>query len=122
VAVAEIEDEDSPQNVSTYNPRATQQSPCPQEVPQNASGVESQSTKVRENMSLRYFNLNDMITQKPVRRANPIYLFYELVFQNANGQHGEPGDKHYRCHHGSRKVLTVTKAMKSNLNGMWRRL
>jgi hypothetical protein len=53
-----------------------------------------------------------------VKRSNPIYLFYEVVPQNASGQPGDPGDKHYRCCHGNNKILTVTKAMKSNLNGL----
>jgi hypothetical protein len=50
-------------------------------------------------------------------KRNPIYHFYEEVALNALGQHGTPGDKHYKCFHGSRKVLMVTKAMRSNLNG-----
>ena len=54
-----------------------------------------------------------------MKRSNPIYLFYELVPQNASGQPGDPGDKHYCCFHGNRKILTVTKAMKSNLNGAY---
>jgi hypothetical protein len=29
-----------------------------------------------------------------VKRSNPIYLFYEVVHQNASGQPGDPGDKH----------------------------
>ncbi|KAF8236729.1 hypothetical protein L208DRAFT_1217461, partial [Tricholoma matsutake] len=49
---------------------------------------------------------------------NPIYLFYELVPKNASGQPGDPGDKHSRCCHGNHKILTVTKLMKSNLNGL----
>ncbi|KAI9434270.1 hypothetical protein BJY52DRAFT_1100235, partial [Lactarius psammicola] len=51
-------------------------------------------------------------------KCNPIYLFYETIFQNASGQAGEPGDKHYRCYHRNHKVLTVMRAMKSNLNGL----
>jgi hypothetical protein len=30
---------------------------------------------------------------------------------------GNPGDRHYKCYHGNRKVITVTRAMKHNLNG-----
>jgi hypothetical protein len=36
---------------------------------------------------------------------------------NAEGTIGKPGDKHYKCYHGSRKVLTITRAMRSSLNG-----
>jgi hypothetical protein len=36
----------------------------------------------------------------------------------ADGSPGKPGDKHYRCRHGNRKVLTITRAMNHNLNGM----
>ncbi|KAH9019930.1 hypothetical protein EDB83DRAFT_2212226, partial [Lactarius deliciosus] len=34
------------------------------------------------------------------------------------GSPGRPGDKHFRCHHGNKKVLTITKAMNHNLNGL----
>src|ERR1700733_14943158 len=53
-----------------------------------------------------------------VKHNNPVYLFYEVVLQNASGQPGDPGDKHYCCCHHGNKVLTVTKLMKSNLNGL----
>ena len=52
-------------------------------------------------------------------KQNPIYHFYEEVPLNAAGLHGTAGDKHYKCYHGTRKVLTITKAMRSNLNGEW---
>ena len=48
---------------------------------------------------------------------NPIYLFYENVEWNSNGEVGNPGDKHYKCLHGNMKILTVTKKMKYSLNG-----
>lgn len=50
-------------------------------------------------------------------KRNPIYLFYEQVNINQNGEHGEEGDKHYKCYHGSRKTFTITKKMNSSLNG-----
>jgi hypothetical protein len=50
-------------------------------------------------------------------KRNPIYLFYEIVPKNAEGLTGKPGDKHYKCYHGNRKVLTITRAMRSSLNG-----
>ena len=50
-------------------------------------------------------------------KRNPVYLFYEPVDLAADGSPGKPGDKHYRCLHGSKKVFTVTKAMNHNLNG-----
>ena len=49
--------------------------------------------------------------------TNPIYLFYEEVSINANNVRGNPGDKFYKCYHGQRKTLTITKAMRSSLNG-----
>ena len=55
--------------------------------------------------------------QGPGKR-NPIYLFYAVVTMNAEGLPGKkPGDKHYQCYHGNRKVLTITRAMRSSLNG-----
>jgi hypothetical protein len=50
---------------------------------------------------------------------NPIYHFYEVVQHNSNGEVGNPGDKHYKCLHGSGKILTITKKMKYSLNGKW---
>jgi len=50
-------------------------------------------------------------------KQNPIYLFYEQVDVNKDGKAGEPGDKHYKCYHGNRKVLTISKAMNCSLNG-----
>ncbi|KAG2362861.1 hypothetical protein BDR07DRAFT_977819 [Suillus spraguei] len=50
--------------------------------------------------------------------TNPIRLFYEEVSTNSSGVEGNRGDKHYKCYHGQRKILTVTKAMRSSLNGL----
>ncbi|KAI0285202.1 hypothetical protein BC826DRAFT_918932, partial [Russula brevipes] len=62
---------------------------------------------------------NSDLCQKPnVSTQNPIYYFYQSVERNVKGSVGNLGDKHYRCHHGNRKVLTITKAMKSSLNGL----
>ncbi|KAJ7876647.1 hypothetical protein B0H13DRAFT_2347527 [Mycena leptocephala] len=55
---------------------------------------------------------------KTGRTRNLIYLFYESVDKGADGSPGAPGDKHFKCYHGSRKVLTITRAMKSSLNGL----
>jgi hypothetical protein len=52
-------------------------------------------------------------------RTNPIYLFYESVALNANKLPGELGDKHYKCYHGNRKILTITRKMRSSLNGAY---
>lgn len=38
---------------------------------------------------------------------------------NANGTPGKEGDKHYKCYHGTRKILTITRAMRSSLNGIF---
>ncbi|KAG0693873.1 hypothetical protein DFH29DRAFT_815918, partial [Suillus ampliporus] len=55
---------------------------------------------------------------QPRGPTNPIYLFYEEVAKNAQGVEGTKGDKHYKCYHGQRKILTITKAMRSSLNGL----
>ncbi|KAH9014784.1 hypothetical protein EDB85DRAFT_1838750, partial [Lactarius pseudohatsudake] len=31
------------------------------------------------------------------------------------GTVGNPGDKHFKCYHGNRKIITLTKSMKYNL-------
>ncbi|KAF8463579.1 hypothetical protein JB92DRAFT_3136431 [Gautieria morchelliformis] len=48
----------------------------------------------------------------------PIYHFYESVGKNSDGAPGQMGDKHYRCYHGQRKILTVTKKIKGSQNGL----
>lgn len=50
-------------------------------------------------------------------KRNPVYLFFEIVSSNAEKNAGAEGDIHYRCYHGNRKVLTITRAMKGCLNG-----
>ncbi|KAG1781172.1 hypothetical protein EV702DRAFT_956436, partial [Suillus placidus] len=40
------------------------------------------------------------------------------VEKNSDGQAGDVGDKHYKCYLGNCKVLTITCAMKSSLNGL----
>ena len=91
VTVEEVEDEDSPQNLRAQSPVAT-----------GSSIIEDNS-----------------LYQKSQRQStrNPIYYFYERVEHDAKGSVGNIGDKHYKCLHGNRKVSTITKAMKSSLNG-----
>lgn len=50
-------------------------------------------------------------------KKNPVYLFYEVVSNGADGTPGDDGDKHYRCIHGSHKICTIKKSMRGNLNG-----
>jgi hypothetical protein len=50
-------------------------------------------------------------------KKNPIYLFYEVVANGPNGTPGDDGDIHYRCLHGTHKVCTIKRSMRSNLNG-----
>ncbi|KAG6823237.1 hypothetical protein H0H92_010903, partial [Tricholoma furcatifolium] len=61
---------------------------------------------------------NEPVIKKASGKRNPIYHFYEEVSIGSNGTAGAPGDKHYRCYHGARKTLTVTKAMNHSLNGL----
>lgn len=50
-------------------------------------------------------------------KRSPIYLFYEITMNGSDGTPGDDGDVHYRCLHGSHKVCTIKKSMKSNVNG-----
>ncbi|KAJ6576373.1 hypothetical protein B0H10DRAFT_1963450 [Mycena sp. CBHHK59/15] len=52
---------------------------------------------------------------KVIATRNPIYLFFESVSQNSVGYAGSPGDKHYRCFHGNREIITISKASNSNV-------
>ncbi|KAI9569187.1 hypothetical protein HD554DRAFT_2020899 [Boletus coccyginus] len=62
------------------------------------------------------FDLFDLHVQLAGKR-NPIYHFYESVSMNSHREVGNPGDTHYKCHHGTCKVIMVTRAMKHNVNG-----
>ncbi len=48
-----------------------------------------------------------------------IYLFYKIVMNGSDGTLGDDGDVHYHCLHGSHKVCTIKKSMKSNVNGVF---
>lgn len=48
---------------------------------------------------------------------NPIYHFYNEVDRNDKGEVGIAGDRHFKCLHGNKRILTVTKKMKFCLNG-----
>ena len=63
--------------------------------------------------------LQCVLTRQQQSTRNPIYYFYEKVERDAKGSVGNIGDKHYKCLYGNRKVLTITKAMKSCLNGLF---
>lgn len=92
VTVEEVEDVESAQNLRARSPVATGSSI----IEVNDSHQKSQRLPTR----------------------NPIYYFYEKVEHDAKGSVGNVGDKHYKCFHGNQKVLTITKAMKSSLNGL----
>ena len=50
-------------------------------------------------------------------KKSPIYLFYEKVANGPDGTPGDDGDVHYHCLHGSHKVYTIKRSIKSNVNG-----
>ncbi|KAF8801338.1 hypothetical protein BYT27DRAFT_7115152, partial [Phlegmacium glaucopus] len=53
---------------------------------------------------------------KKVSHKSPIYLFYKIVTNGPDGTPGDDGDVHYRCLHGTHKVCTIKRSMRSNLN------
>ena len=53
---------------------------------------------------------------KSIKRS-PVYLFYEIVANGSDGTLGDDGDVHYCCLHGTHKVCTIKRSMRSNLNG-----
>ena len=38
---------------------------------------------------------------------------------NKDGKPGKASDRHYKCYHGNRKTLTISKAMNYSFNGMY---
>jgi hypothetical protein len=114
--VEDVEDANSPWNVSAQNCAASPDPPA-------ASETMMSNTEQRKKVSILMASptlLTTCTSQKPggVKCSNPIYLFYELVPQNSSSQPGDPSDKHYCCCHSNHKILMVTKLMKSNLNGL----
>ncbi|SJL18443.1 uncharacterized protein ARMOST_22032 [Armillaria ostoyae] len=51
------------------------------------------------------------------KKKSAIHYFFELVRVDAKGNtfQGAPGDKHYRCHHGQCKIITILGTSRSNL-------
>ncbi|KAJ7132528.1 hypothetical protein C8R44DRAFT_553486, partial [Mycena epipterygia] len=53
---------------------------------------------------------------------NVIYEFYEHVDLNKYGVPSDDGDKHYKCLHGTSKIITVKRSQKHSVNGLVRDL
>ncbi|KAJ3517257.1 hypothetical protein NLJ89_g623 [Agrocybe chaxingu] len=51
------------------------------------------------------------------KTSNPIYLFYEKVTTDADGTTSD-GTKYFKCYHGTRKTVKITKGMKGSLNNL----
>jgi hypothetical protein len=52
-------------------------------------------------------------------KKSPIYLFYEIVANGADGKPGDEGDVHYRCLYGTHKICMIKRSMKCNFNGVF---
>ena len=91
----------------------------PSRVPQVVAQVQAKEKVTLGHSIKSYFRADKelQVGQGGGGKRNPIYLFYEQVDVNHDGKVGGEGDKHYKCYHGSRKTLTITKQMKTSLNG-----
>jgi hypothetical protein len=67
--------------------------------------------------SILHHALTPRIQKAKWMKKSPIYLFYEIVTNGPDGTPGDDGDVHYRCVHGSHKICTIKRSMKSNVNG-----
>jgi hypothetical protein len=117
VVVREVGEDDSPHSLPAQDSLA---SPQLGQVTEATSRATAQPKKVCSITILQYLPYLFFPKVESVK-WNPVYLFYKVVSQNANGMVGDPRDKHdkhYKCYHGNHKVLTITRAMKSSLNGM----
>ncbi|KAJ6600058.1 hypothetical protein B0H10DRAFT_2441191 [Mycena sp. CBHHK59/15] len=94
--VEEVEDEDAP----------------PIRLTSNSAGASA--TKRANQATVE--EVDDEDEHKPLVTKNPIYLFYEVVPKNSVGYNSAPGDKHYKCYHGNRQIITISKASRSNLS------
>ncbi|KAF8813537.1 hypothetical protein BYT27DRAFT_7035532, partial [Phlegmacium glaucopus] len=91
VEVEEIEDEDGSYNVAARN-----------------GSISSMS-------SFQIPNSKKVFCKGNTKRS-PIYLFYEIVVNGPDGTLGDDGDIHYCCLHGTHKICTIKRSMRSNLN------
>ncbi|CAA7267605.1 unnamed protein product [Cyclocybe aegerita] len=51
------------------------------------------------------------------KTSNPIYRFYKKVTTDADGMTSD-GTKYFKCYHGTRKTVKITKGMKGSLNNL----
>ena len=94
--------------------------PSQLEAPQVTTHVQAKKAMLCHSI-ISYFHADSKLqVGQGGGKQNPIYLFYEQVDVNQDREVGEEGDKHYKCYHGSRKTLTITKNMKFSLNGMFK--
>lgn len=119
VTVEDVEDEDDEQLSTRSN------SSAPRGNDSNGGGSEAQpSSSTRKSRKVIHllpihglYASNDHFLQAGGKR-NPIYYFYEEITHGADGTRGSDGSKHYKCFHGNKRVLTITRAMRSSLNGV----
>ena len=117
VEIKEIED--SPHHLSTRNPGI----PCSSEAScgliQGSAGPESSNKLTLAKVCIALLGTvnYDIKYQEQHMKKNPIYLFYEVIPNGADGTPRDDGDKHYQCLHGSHKICTIKKSMRGNLNG-----
>lgn len=51
------------------------------------------------------------------RKTNPIYLFFEEVdAPQSTSKDADSRDKHYKCYHGARKIITLKHSSRGNLS------
>jgi hypothetical protein len=119
VEIEEIEDEDSPRRLSAQNAGIPCSSQASCSSIQGSAGPESSNEPTLAKVCIALLGTvnYDIKYQEQHMKKNPIYLFYEVIPNGADGTPGDDGDKHYRCLHGSHKICTIKKSMRGNLNG-----
>jgi hypothetical protein len=122
VDVVEIEDGDRPCQISERNtPSVAGNSESTIEDMRVVDDVNTRHVKQSKKEVQLIYLLEFMCLLIHLLQAvkkNPIHYFYEQVDYGADGSVGNPGDKHFKCYHGNRKVITLTKSMKYNLTSM----
>ncbi|KAK7042062.1 Transposase-like protein [Favolaschia claudopus] len=58
---------------------------------------------------------------QPLNNRSPIYLFYEDVECDSDGEK-EDGSRYWKCRHGKRRIFTITKSMRDNTKGLQQHL
>ncbi|KAJ6620923.1 hypothetical protein B0H10DRAFT_1945746 [Mycena sp. CBHHK59/15] len=119
ISMAEVSDMLPSKTVPERSGRA---GACPQLRRKDKKSARALGKRKQHSMSPDGTLSDSPAAAKTVKRSdrsrNPVYLFYKPMDLNRYGVPGDTGDKHFKCLHGSGKVIMVKKSQKYSVNGL----